>query len=400
MDTNFLAENTLQTLSPELHKLYTKCVAKADTLLVRYRFNFPEYTDHTLLHSIEVAYLSNYLISNRIDQMNAGELYILLMAALLHDVGMGLSPAEVKKYHVMMDTGEFDSLNPEASAQDFIREFHHDLGALFIRDNWRNYLKIPDEATAEAIAMIVRAHRVYDLEDRSLFPTDLKLSICDGPINMPYLAAVIRMADEMDISASRNLMLQYAGFIPKNSRSAIEFQKHRSVRSIFDRDRFIIGAETGDRKEYDELLRLCDKVEKTLQYCQHVVESCTDGELPIRFVANEVLFTGNDAPLKLELDQDGDTLTITLSGKLDTLTAPILEERLANSLGGAVKNLVLDFGPLKYVSSAGLRVILSAKKKMLQIQGDLLIRQASDEIMEIFKITGFDSMLRIESAQP
>lgn len=92
--------------------------------------------------------------------------------------------------------------------------------------------------------------------------------------------------------------------------------------------------------------------------------------------------------------QDGSNLTIVLEGRLDTSTSPQLENELRSGLNG-VTSLVFDLDQLVYVSSAGLRVLLSAQKTMAR-QGDMLIRNVKPEIMEIFEVTGFVDILTIE----
>ena len=87
-------------------------------------------------------------------------------------------------------------------------------------------------------------------------------------------------------------------------------------------------------------------------------------------------------------------LNIALEGRLDTTTAPQLEETVNSEIEG-VKELVFDFSALEYVSSAGLRVLLSAQKKMNK-QGSMVIRNVSEEIDEIFNVTGFSDILTIE----
>ncbi len=88
-----------------------------------------------------------------------------------------------------------------------------------------------------------------------------------------------------------------------------------------------------------------------------------------------------------------DKLTIRLNGRLDTNTAPELEEELKKDLPN-VTDLVLDFEDLKYISSAGLRVVLSTQKIMNK-QGNMAIENVNDLIMEIFEATGFSSILTI-----
>ena len=91
---------------------------------------------------------------------------------------------------------------------------------------------------------------------------------------------------------------------------------------------------------------------------------------------------------------DGQSLTISLVGRLDTTTAPQLEGELKTSLND-VTDLVLDFAKLEYISSAGLRVLLSAQKVMNK-QGKMVIKNANDEIKSVFEITGFCDILTIE----
>ena len=83
-----------------------------------------------------------------------------------------------------------------------------------------------------------------------------------------------------------------------------------------------------------------------------------------------------------------------LEGRLDTVTAPDLEKELKASLDG-VKELVLDFEKLEYISSAGLRVLLAAQKTMTK-QGEMKLIHVNETIMEIFEVTGFSDILTIE----
>ena len=91
---------------------------------------------------------------------------------------------------------------------------------------------------------------------------------------------------------------------------------------------------------------------------------------------------------------DNQNLTVALAGRLDTVTAPEFEAELKASIGG-VTMLTLDFAELEYISSAGLRVLLSAQKIMNQ-QGKMVIKNVNDTIMEVFEITGFAEVLNVE----
>lgn len=93
-------------------------------------------------------------------------------------------------------------------------------------------------------------------------------------------------------------------------------------------------------------------------------------------------------------NQNGSHLDLALEGRLDTTTAPQLEAELKQSVNG-VTELALDFAGLEYLSSAGLRVLLSAQKVMNK-QGTMVIKNVNETIMEIFEVTGFVDILTIE----
>lgn len=98
--------------------------------------------------------------------------------------------------------------------------------------------------------------------------------------------------------------------------------------------------------------------------------------------------------MEIRKKKDGSSLTLELEGRLDTTTAPELEAELNQSLDG-VTALTLDMGQLAYLSSAGLRVILTAQKRMNK-QGAMVVRHVNETIMEVFEVTGFVNILNIE----
>ena len=97
--------------------------------------------------------------------------------------------------------------------------------------------------------------------------------------------------------------------------------------------------------------------------------------------------------MTIEQTKNGNALNLALEGRLDTMTAPQLEAALKEALPG-VEALTFDFGKLEYISSAGLRVLLSAQKTMNK-QGAMKVIHANEMIMEIFEVTGFADILNI-----
>ena len=98
--------------------------------------------------------------------------------------------------------------------------------------------------------------------------------------------------------------------------------------------------------------------------------------------------------MTIEKNLNGTELTVVLVGRLDTTTAPQLEAALNQSING-VDSLVFDFAALDYLSSAGLRILLSAQKVMNK-QGSMVIKNVNNTINEIFEVTGFVDILTLE----
>ena len=98
--------------------------------------------------------------------------------------------------------------------------------------------------------------------------------------------------------------------------------------------------------------------------------------------------------MTIDKKAEGKRLELKVSGRLDTMTAPELESVIKNSLDG-VDELVLDFENLEYISSAGLRVVLGARKAMGD-SGSFAVKNLCSDVREIFDITGFSDIITIE----
>lgn len=98
--------------------------------------------------------------------------------------------------------------------------------------------------------------------------------------------------------------------------------------------------------------------------------------------------------MKINNQKEGTQLVIALEGRLDTTSAPQLEDSIKGSLAG-IEMLIMDFTGLEYISSAGLRILLSTQKVMNK-QGKMVIRNANDVVKEVFDMTGFSDILTLE----
>jgi anti-sigma B factor antagonist len=98
--------------------------------------------------------------------------------------------------------------------------------------------------------------------------------------------------------------------------------------------------------------------------------------------------------MNIEMKRNGKEVVVEVEGRLDTTSAPVLDKMLNENVGED-NSLILDFKGLQYISSAGLRVLLIAQKKMQQ-SGAMKVKNVREEIMDVFEMTGFADILTIE----
>ena len=98
--------------------------------------------------------------------------------------------------------------------------------------------------------------------------------------------------------------------------------------------------------------------------------------------------------MTIEMKKNNEETIIEVAGRLDTTTAPMLDKTLNEEMGNT-KNLILDLNGLEYISSAGLRILLNAQKKMQKV-GSMKVKHVSEAVMEVFEMTGFADILDIE----
>ena len=99
--------------------------------------------------------------------------------------------------------------------------------------------------------------------------------------------------------------------------------------------------------------------------------------------------------MEVKFDKQDSNLTVVISGNIDTVTAPELDSKLQENLSG-IKNLVLDFAAVDYISSAGFRVILMTNQLMEDADGEMTVKNVNDDVRDVFEMTGFDSLLNLE----
>lgn len=275
LETDYLLEKTLIRLDPGLHKRFRDTVFITQRILSRFKLLFPEYTDHSALHSMTVIDSCNRLIgTDNIKRLNADEIYILLMAAYLHDAGMGISDNDYEQFKDLLDEKGYFTEHPDASKADFVRDKHNEFSALFI-EKYADMLEIPSKLHAIAIAQVAKGHRKTDLYDIKEYPCEFMLPD-EHTANLPYLAALIRIADEIDVVASRNPLVLYDLTSSADEAQMLENKKLAAVREMkMTEDSFILTVETDEEETLQAVKKMTEKMQKTLDICRDVISKRT-----------------------------------------------------------------------------------------------------------------------------
>ena len=244
---DFAMEFRLRELDPALHRRFTDAVFSLQHILSNYKLLFPEYTDHTELHSLTVIDFCNRLIGDQLRLMNADEIYVLLMGCYFHDTGMGISEKDYQQFSAKIDFGTYFETHSRDNIPAIIRNFHNEYSGHFIR-KYAEFFEIPSEAHLWAVIEVSRGHRKTSLMDETEYP--LAMRTPDGEsVCLPYLSALIRLADEIDVTAARNSALLYdIGAL--TDRTQINYHRmHKAVRDlIVSRDAFTLTVETEDEE--------------------------------------------------------------------------------------------------------------------------------------------------------
>jgi len=258
--------------------LYTSFMTickKSEDFLNRFASNFPTYTDHSIEHSFNIIkYIEIILDEVNINQLNSDERYILLSSAILHDSGMCIPPDKIEEE---LGSNNYKRLKNEYSDGnneiDFIRKIHHELSYYFIINNYLE-LGIINPEYAKVIALISKAHRKVKIDDFNTFELRKTLRTGTEFVCMPYLACILRLADELDITNVRTPEIIIKYYEPDDEKGKKEFAKHKATRIVNRQGKIInIIAKTDSPQVYNALVLMIEKIKKTLQYCQKIIHT-------------------------------------------------------------------------------------------------------------------------------
>lgn len=273
-DYDYAMERRLRELNPDLHGRFTESVFGLQNILSNYLLIFPTFTDHTELHSLNVIDFCNRIIGGEIEKLNADEIYCLLMGCYFHDTGMGIRKKDYDEFSQKIDFGNYFETHSRENIPDIIRDFHNEFSGLFIR-KYSALFDIPSEEHLRAIIQISRGHRKTNLMDEKDYPIAMPVE-SGNTICFPYLSGLIRLADEIDVAAGRNLSFLYDTGSLTNEKDIIEFGKHEAIKEVLvQKDCFVLLVDTNDEFVFNNIKTMSIKMQKTLDKCLLAVNGRT-----------------------------------------------------------------------------------------------------------------------------
>lgn len=272
--SDYLLETKLLTENKNLHRRTKDSAVVLQKMLESFIPRFPDFTDHTILHSMDVLEYCNKLLGEKqIARLSAAECYVLIMSCYLHDIGMGINQKNYVELSAKIDFGDYFETHSREETETIIRDFHNEYSGHFIR-KYADLFDIPCEEIVFAIVQVSRGHRKTDLFDETEYHD---LTTPYGIIHTAFLAAVVRLADEIDVGADRNSELLFDSSKVRALDSEKAFGTHESILRVDVEEDALVLYTKPKAPEYRELIRnLADKVRKTLDYCREVASARSD----------------------------------------------------------------------------------------------------------------------------
>ncbi len=272
--SDYLLEAKLREENEELHRYTRDSAAVLQKMLESFLPRFPNFTDHTFLHSMDVLENCNMLIGKKqVERLSTAECYVLIMSCYLHDIGMGINQKNYEALSKEIDFGDYFETHSREDSETVIRDFHNEYSGLYIR-KYADLFDIPGEEILFAIVQVSRGHRKTDLLDESEY---YDLTTPYGIIRTAYLAAIVRLADEIDVGDSRNSELLFDSSKVNVPESIDAFMTHESIREVEVQDGAIVLYTKPKKPKYRGLIQaLANKIQDTLEYCRMVASLRSD----------------------------------------------------------------------------------------------------------------------------
>ena len=355
----------LENEDPSLKANLDTIKNKAADHLLRIPEFFGDYTPHDIHHKERVVGYLDMIIPDQIKKvLNKYEIYFLLAATYIHDIGMiKFSESEEKSLlnlHV-----------PEEDISDWLREHHHERSEAYLIEYHRDF-HIDYKAEAKIIGRIARGHRKENLSDPKLFNNNRNFSTVF--INEQLLAAFLRIADELDLSFERTPMIIYEHVYPKNPISQEHWDRHNNIEGIgiddIDNPLVIQGNATcQSHKVYRSIKNLENKINHELDLLPNYLHRYRKNMiyLPKKFQIE--ITAENFIPIDLKFSlKEKEIVSLLLGEKLYTSPYECIRELIKNARDAC--KLKQDFEDDKLLNPPKINLELSQNCKKLIISDE------------------------------
>lgn len=279
----FYLEKRLRDGNPELHRRMNDSILVFNNMLKKYAVRFPEYTDHSMFHSLDIIEYCNDIIGiDQVAKLSPEECYVLMMASYMHDIGMGINNEDYISFSKILEETVPGFIEDNHDEANKVRIYHHEYSALFI-EKYSDVFDIQDESYKNAIIQIARGHRKKDLFDKIEYGD---INVPNGTIRTAYLSAILRLADEIDVASSRNPELLFKSEVSGNENQDKIFGIHESIQKVEIYGDMIVLYSRPKSPDYIPMIwNLSQKIQDNLDYCRKVADERSD----LRIFQNKVV---------------------------------------------------------------------------------------------------------------
>lgn len=336
-DTEFMLERRLRDLSPSKSAHFRTIVLVMENILNKTRSLFPDFTDHTIRHSLIVMEYLNTIVGSEIEKMNVDEIYILMCAVYMHDFGMTM---DQKHFDMLKDkilpAGYLEE-HKDDTTRDIIRKYHNEFSAELIKQ-YAPVFEFPSEEYTYCVAQVSRGHRKTDLYDSIEYNPKYKLKN-GNTVCLPYLAALLRLGDEMDISIERNASISYL-----EHKDTMSYRQHFAIKQLkIMPDHLLLKVQSGEEDVLEACKVAIGKLEKELKYCVDVTDKVTDFTISQKYVKIDIEENIKKTAVILDTDLGiDDAFAISIINALGDFKPNYIVATPGNaSLDQAVKNAII-----------------------------------------------------------
>lgn len=197
------------------------------------------------------------------------------MSCYLHDVGMGVSKKDYWEFCEQIDFKDYFEKHDPEDIQATVRAFHNDFSGCYIR-KYASLFDFPSEEHLHAVIQTARGHRKADLFDEKEYPEKFLLKN-GNTVSLPFLASVLRLADEVNVEKGRNSKFLFDPNNYSTERQRLENAKHEAIQKMnILNDRIELIVKECDPVVFSMIANLAIKLQKTLDYCGLVASSRSD----------------------------------------------------------------------------------------------------------------------------